>query len=170
MLTSFQRKLKQADIALAYLVFPLAIAAFVWYFAAIPSSEGEIKSIEIGKVEASIKTKEKPWEAPFTYIVSVSVKNPNEKFFLEKINYLFEIKDESGKSLVKKEETIEIKENEDKKIKDELAIEKRGKNLSFEITGAEWKRVSERLKEMEKSEEPEKSKENEENTKPEENN
>ena len=143
MLTSLQRKLKQANIAFASLIFPLGIAAIIWFFVMVPSPEGEIKSIEIGKVEANIKTKEKPWEPPFAYIVAAKVKNPNEKFFIQKIDYLFEIKDEGGKVITQKKGTGEIRENEEKEIKEELNIEKREQDLSFRITGMEWKRVSE---------------------------
>jgi len=143
MLTFFQRKLKQANIAFAFLIFPLGIAALTWFFVARPLPEGEIKSVEIEKVEVNIKTKEKPWEPPFAYVVAAKVKNPNEKFFLEKINYSFEIKDENGKVITQKEGTSEIKEKEDKKVQEELNIEKKGQNLSFKITGTEWKRASE---------------------------
>jgi hypothetical protein len=138
MLTPGGRKLKQTNVALGFLTFLLGIAALIWFFVAAPAPTEEIKSLEIEEISAEFQAGEQSWNPPFTYIASAKLRNPNENFFAKKVDFKFEIKDESGKVLSQEKGTTELKANEEKEIQKEISINNKGQDLSFQITNVEW--------------------------------
>ncbi|HOK35594.1 MAG TPA: hypothetical protein PLL80_02850 [Candidatus Pacearchaeota archaeon] len=140
MLTPRGRKLKQINVALGFLTFLLAIAGLIWFLIAPSPAPEEIKSIEIKDLSAELKNDEKPWEAPFTYIVTATLQNPNQNFFVKEFDWNIEIKDENGEVITQKNGIDGIKENEEKKIQQEITIDKQGKVVSFEINNLQWEK------------------------------
>jgi hypothetical protein len=138
MLTPFTRKLKQTNVFLSGLIFVLAIAAIIWFFVSKPEPIGEIESLEIGEIKSVLKTKERGWEPPFTYKVSAKIKNPNEKFIAQEIEYIFEAKDEKNTIIQKKEGGTDLGKSEEEEVKEEITLDKPGKNINFNITRVKW--------------------------------
>jgi len=140
MLTSFGRKLKQINIILGFLTFFLGIAALVWFFLAKPpENETEIKGLEINNFSVEFQSDQAPSDPPFFYEIVVSLKNQNEKLDADLVYWEIKVQDENNKVIAKKEGTTEIKGNEQKEVKEEISIDKQGKNVSFEIVKIKWK-------------------------------
>jgi len=142
MLNPFGRKIKQANVLLSWLIFLLVIAGLIWFLVAKPQPTGKIKSLKIENVKATLKVKDKAWQSPFTYKVAADILNPNQNFDAKKVNYIFEIKDKNQKVLVKKEGTAEVPANEKKTIQEELTINTVSKNVSFQLTKAQWEQIT----------------------------
>lgn len=141
MLTPFSRKLKQTNILLGGFLFLFAIFVVVWLLLARPVSQGKIEALLVEKVGAILVKKEKSWQPLFTYQVFAKIQNPNEKFFVEKVDYIFQIKDSKDKPLGQKEGTAKISQNEKKEIREEITTTTAGKNLTFEIKKIHWRRI-----------------------------
>ena len=139
MLTPFGRKIKQTNIVLSFLVFLLLIAAIFWFFYKKPEPLGKIEGLQI--TDPQIQMKSKGSKPPFVYEVSVQIKNPNLRFIAKNVDYILEIKNEKGEVLTQKKGECELEENKEKKIQEELSIEKPGKTFHFRITNVNWQRV-----------------------------
>lgn len=138
MLSPFGRKLKQINVFFGFLIFLVGIAALIYFLVAPAPSDEELKSIEIKNLNAQLQEDENPSEPPFTYLVSVQLKNPNEKFFVEKLNWVLEATDSSGKTINKISGKDSLKEGEEKTIQKEIILQKESSALSFKIIKANW--------------------------------
>jgi len=142
MLTPFGRKIKQINILLGWLIFLLLISAFTWFLVMKPQAIGKIESLEIKNLQTILKEKDELWQPPFTYRLTADILNPNETFNAKRVDYVFEVQDKDKKVITKKEGTTEIHAEEQKTIREEIVIEALGKNVSFQLTKAQWEQIT----------------------------
>jgi len=142
MLTPIGRKIKQINILFGYLTILILIGGFIWFLVAKPKPVGKIESLKIENVQATLKTKEKTWQPPFTYKVTAEITNPNDKFNAQKVDYLFEIKNKEGKTIASKEGRVDVLAKEKKTVQEEITIESASQDLSFQLTKAQWEMAS----------------------------
>jgi len=140
MLTPFTRKLKQTNVFFLWLLFVLVVISAIFSLFFKEKSTEKIESLEIVSVEAVLEKKTKGWESPFVYRVSAIIKNQNEKFILKEVSYLIFAKDGEGNVIEKKDGRIELQSNDLREIKDSISLNKKGKNISFEILNVKWAR------------------------------
>lgn len=138
MLSPRGRKLKQTNIALGFFTLLLGIAALIWYLVAPPSPAKELKNVEIKSINSELKNDEKPWEAPFTYTVVVTIQNPNQDFIVKELDWTMEVKNENNETIVQEKGTEKMKENEEKKIQKDITLDQQGKTVSFKINRLVW--------------------------------